>query len=215
MKQFNGTDYDVLYPKTLVSQIDGNWPLNKVSGVLSIDNGGTGGGALPITSGGTGATTVNGILQNLGIADSLQVEIMTYVGTGAYGQSNPNVLNFKKKPKYFYLFAQSYVDPNRGLYMFPTVNTASTSGVAGEPYILYEVYSDLVSAENTYNTRYYLGVRPGNYSDRIYSGGGGWFGNSYRWYSVKQNTDVAGTIENSSEYQFNKQGYTYYILVYY
>ena len=44
MRQFNGTDYDTLYPKTLASQIDG---------------------VFPIASGGTGGTTAPVALNNL------------------------------------------------------------------------------------------------------------------------------------------------------
>ena len=44
MKQFNGTDYDTLYPKTVAAQIDG---------------------VFPITSGGTGGTTAPVALNNL------------------------------------------------------------------------------------------------------------------------------------------------------
>ena len=44
MKQFNGTDYDTLYPKTIAAQIDG---------------------AVPITSGGTNGTTAPSGVNNL------------------------------------------------------------------------------------------------------------------------------------------------------
>lgn len=35
LKRFNGTDYDNLYPNTIVSQVTGNWPTNRLSGTIA------------------------------------------------------------------------------------------------------------------------------------------------------------------------------------
>ena len=35
LKRFNGTDYDNLYPNTLVEQVTGNWPTNRLSGTIA------------------------------------------------------------------------------------------------------------------------------------------------------------------------------------
>ena len=35
LKRFNGTDYDNLYPNTIVSQVTGNWPTNRLSGTIT------------------------------------------------------------------------------------------------------------------------------------------------------------------------------------
>lgn len=51
---------------------------------------------LEIKNGGTGATTKEGALVNLGGA---QIKIGSYVGTGTYGADNPNSLTFDFEPK--------------------------------------------------------------------------------------------------------------------
>lgn len=43
MRQYNGTDYDIVYPKSLTSLIDGAWNLDNVYGILGTKYGGTGG----------------------------------------------------------------------------------------------------------------------------------------------------------------------------
>lgn len=43
MKEYNGTDYDILYPTTLSKFVDGAWDLSNVVGVLDIEHGGTSG----------------------------------------------------------------------------------------------------------------------------------------------------------------------------
>lgn len=50
----------------------------------------------PIEKGGTGATTAEGALTNLGCA---RVELVDYLGTGTGGVDNPNILTFGFKPK--------------------------------------------------------------------------------------------------------------------
>lgn len=35
LKRFNGTDYDNLYPNTIVDQVTGNWPTNRLSGTIA------------------------------------------------------------------------------------------------------------------------------------------------------------------------------------
>ena len=35
LKRFNGTDYDNLYPNTIVGQVIGGWPTNRLSGTIA------------------------------------------------------------------------------------------------------------------------------------------------------------------------------------
>lgn len=35
LKRYNGTSYDNLYPNTLVSQVTGDWPTNRLSGTIT------------------------------------------------------------------------------------------------------------------------------------------------------------------------------------
>jgi hypothetical protein len=87
MKNYNGTDYDTLYPKTQTTQVLGNWDLTKVSGLLDIANGGTGTNSLD-----TFATT-------MGLpSEYVRYAMGYYTGTGTYGESNKNSLNFDFYP---------------------------------------------------------------------------------------------------------------------
>lgn len=61
IKVHNGTDYDTLYPKTISSNITDKGVAN---GVASLDANGT----VPITQGGTGATTAEAARTNIGAA---------------------------------------------------------------------------------------------------------------------------------------------------
>lgn len=115
MRQYNGVDYDTLYPKTTTDQING---------------------VLPIEKGGTNATTGSGVIRNLAntvnslilnaedeilvsahnglagkttlsalatlvssIGDGAKIQTGSYVGTGTYGSSNPCSLTFDFEPK--------------------------------------------------------------------------------------------------------------------
>ncbi len=92
MKSYNGTDYDTLYPATQTSQVLGNWDLTKVSGLLST------------AFGGTGANSLDELALNLGLNNQYaQIATGTYVGTGTYGQSNPNSLTFDFYPEVVFL----------------------------------------------------------------------------------------------------------------
>ena len=54
---------------------------------------------VPIDKGGTGATTVEGALENLGLTNKADVQIVSYVGTGTHGKNNPCSLTFNFAPK--------------------------------------------------------------------------------------------------------------------
>lgn len=56
-------------------------------------------GTVPISKGGTGATTAEGALANLGLDSVTQIEYGSYVGTGNYGSSSKNSLTFGFVPK--------------------------------------------------------------------------------------------------------------------
>lgn len=127
MKQFNGTDYDNLYPAANLSnsigsiqanQISGQIPASQISGLsttpnvsnatgtLAVSHGGT--GRTSLTSGyylvgnGTGAVTLQSPSQlqsSLGLDDYAKIQTGSYTGTGTYGSSNPNSLTFNFSPK--------------------------------------------------------------------------------------------------------------------
>lgn len=80
MKQYNGTDYDTLYPKNTSQQ--------------SLLNDST----LATALGLSGTPTVNDALTaiNTLVAGGAKIETGSYVGTGTYGASNPCSLTFNK-----------------------------------------------------------------------------------------------------------------------
>jgi hypothetical protein len=64
-------------------------------------------GVLPIESGGSGANTVEGAWENLGLNVLGKIEQGSYVGTGAFGENNPNSLTFGFVPKFVIIEAPS------------------------------------------------------------------------------------------------------------
>ena len=146
MRQFNGTDYDTLYPKTVVSQIDGVFP---------IASGGTGGTTAPVAlnnllnglsaitpvgndlfpfkdiSGNTaGLVTLanlikvmgnNGVIttSNLSSLGYSKVQTGSYVGTGTYGISNPTSLTFNFVPEFLMI---TPVNPKSGDVHYYVIN---------------------------------------------------------------------------------------------
>lgn len=120
MRQFNGTDYDTLYPaanlsnsigKIQASQVEGlsiTPDMGDATGTLAVSHGGT--GRTSLTSGyylvgnGTGQVTLQSPSQlqsSLGLDQYAKIQTGSYTGTGTYGSSNPNSLTFDFQPKFF------------------------------------------------------------------------------------------------------------------
>ena len=133
MKQFNGTDYDNLYPaanlsnsigKIQASQVEGlsiTPDMGDVTGTLAVSHGGT--GRATLTSGyylvgnGTGAVTLQSPSQlqsSLGLDQYAKIQTGSYTGTGTYGSSNPNSLTFNFSVKLISL------SQNQGISMAST-----------------------------------------------------------------------------------------------
>ena len=130
MRQFNGTDYDTLYPKTLGSQIASTVPVSAGgTGITSNPslqvNLGSGSaasvfqsaprpgvyGTLPVSHGGTGQTSLAALASAMGAA---KIQTGSYVGTGTYGASNPNSLTFNFMPKLFIISIASHFGKGQG-----------------------------------------------------------------------------------------------------
>ena len=120
MKQFNGTDYDTLYPKTTGAQISGAVPIasggtngtsaasginNLISGLSQItpasndlfpfrDISGNTGGSVTL------ANLVNVLSSDFSTLGFTKIQTGSYVGTGTYGVDNPNSLTFDFMPKF-------------------------------------------------------------------------------------------------------------------
>lgn len=123
MRQFNGTDYDTLYPKTLGSQIASTVPVSaggtgiNVNPNIHVNLGAENTsnifeayprpgvyGTLPVSHGGTGQTSLAALASAMGAA---KIQTGSYVGTGTYGASNPNSLTFNFVPKFVYIIKRN------------------------------------------------------------------------------------------------------------
>ena len=120
MRQFNGTDYDTLYPKTLGSQIASTVPVSaggtgiNVNPNIHVNLGAENTsnvfeayprpgvyGTLPVSHGGTGQTSLAALATAMGAA---KIQTGSYVGTGTYGASNPNSLTFDMRPRILWIW---------------------------------------------------------------------------------------------------------------
>ena len=97
MKRFNGADYDTLYPKTIVEQVEGAYTKQQILTSATAALYGLGASAVPDD---VLATARSLISTAQSTADS-KCKIMSgsYVGTGTYGKDNKNSLTFDKPPK--------------------------------------------------------------------------------------------------------------------
>ena len=97
MKRFNGTDYDTLYPKTKVEQVEGAYTKQQILTSATADLYGLGASAVPDD---VLATARSLISTAQSTADSkCKIIPGSYVGAGTYGSGNKNSLTFDKPPK--------------------------------------------------------------------------------------------------------------------
>lgn len=97
MKEFNGTDYDTLYPKTIASQIPDVYSKTEILTTETLAKYGLTADKLP-----------NDVFQQIktlidntqsSIESRAKIQTGSYVGTGTYGKDNPTILTFPFKPK--------------------------------------------------------------------------------------------------------------------
>lgn len=103
MRQYNGVDYDTLYPKTKVEQVEGAYTQQQIladstKGLYGLDS-----GAVPDDVFSLLKTLVTNAQSSAD--EKAKIETGYYTGTGVYGESNPNVLNFDFPPTYIIIFA--------------------------------------------------------------------------------------------------------------
>ena len=106
MKQFNGTDYDTLYPKTVAAQVDGVYSQQQVLTDATKTLYGLGSSAVP-------DDVFSWIAQ-----ETSRIEIGTYVGTGTYGADNPSSLTFDFVPKAVFMIGTKDSNGVHQAYMF-------------------------------------------------------------------------------------------------
>ena len=97
MKQFNGTDYDTLYPKTKVEQVEGAYTKQQILTSATAALYGLGASAVPDDVLATARSLISTAQDT---ADSkCKIIPGSYVGTGTYGKDNENSLTFDSPPK--------------------------------------------------------------------------------------------------------------------
>ena len=97
MKRFNGADYDTLYPKTIVEQVEGAYTKQQILTSATAALYGLGASAVPDD---VLATARSLISTAQSTADSkCKIISGSYVGTGTYGKDNKNSLTFDNPPK--------------------------------------------------------------------------------------------------------------------
>ena len=101
MKQFNGTDYDTLYPKTIASQIPDVYSKTEILTADTLSKYGLTFDKLPNDV----FQQIKTLIDNVQASAYAKARIQTgsYVGTGTYGASNPCSLTFDFVPKFLYV----------------------------------------------------------------------------------------------------------------
>lgn len=119
MKEFNGTDYDTLYPKTIASQIPDVYSKTEILTTETLAKYGLTADKLP-----------NDVFQQIktlidntqsSIESRAKIQTGSYVGTGTYGASNPCSLTFDFSPKFLIMLNISTLQVSSGSVSFSTV----------------------------------------------------------------------------------------------
>lgn len=112
MKQFNGTDYDTLYPKTIASQIPDVYSKIDTITAETLSRLGLSADKLPNDAFQQIKTLIDNVQSS---ADSkARIQTGSYVGTGTYGVDNPCSLTFDFEPKL--LIVGAVKGANRGWF---------------------------------------------------------------------------------------------------
>ena len=96
MKEFNGTDYDILYPKTIATQIPDVYSKTEILTTETLAKYGLTADKLPNDVFQQIKTLIDNMQNN--IESRAKIQIGSYIGTGTYGASNPCSLTFNFKP---------------------------------------------------------------------------------------------------------------------
>lgn len=98
MKQFNGTDYDTLYPKTIASQIPDVYSKTDIITTKTLSQLGLSADKLPNDA----FQQIKTLIDNVQTSADGKAKIQTgsYVGTGTYGPNNPCSITFDFEPSF-------------------------------------------------------------------------------------------------------------------
>lgn len=189
MKQFNGTDYDTLYPKTIASQIPDVYSKTDTITAETLSQLGLTADKLPNDAFQQIKTLINNVQSS---ADSkARCQMGSYVGTGTYGSKNSCSLTFDFVPKVVYISQPTSI---------------TVQGADGK-YTIYSHFIQMVSGSlegnGLYRRRWDGGVT--NQLNSVVSCS--FNDKTVSWYSVS-NDSIAG----HAIMQMNNSGTTYYYI---
>ena len=194
MKQYNGTDYDTLYPKTIASQIPDVYSKTDTITAETLSQLGLTADKLPNDAFQQIKTLINNAQSS---ADSkARIQTGSYVGTGTYGANNPCSLTFDFEPKFLLFFQQNIIQnyPDASPPLPPIDN-------------VWSLITEGIWANNILNICYENAYRKGCVVNKV-----AW-GKTVTWYSVNLSQGSDGVIENnnniSARTQFNISGTIY------
>ena len=150
MKQFNGTDYDTLYPKTIASQIPDVYSKTEVLTTETLSKYGLTADKLPNDV----FQQIKTLIDNVQASADGKARIQTgsYVGTGTYGADNLCSLTFDGIPKcVIILHNKSWGHNEIAMYIGNQGNP--NYGLAFELFNTTLNWYSVTSAENQYNEK--------------------------------------------------------------
>ena len=137
MKQFNGTDYDTLYPKTIASQIPDVYSKTDTITAETLSRLGLSADKLPNDA----FQQIKTLIDNVQSSTDSKAKIQTgsYVGTGTYGVDNPNQIVLPFPPQFFAIIPETGSQNNH----------YAVIGIPGALSLRYDAYSGSVGEYTT------------------------------------------------------------------
>lgn len=122
MRQYNGADYDTLYPKTKVEQVEGAYTQQQILADSTKTLFGLEMGAVPDDV----LALLKSLVNNAQTSADGKAKIQTgsYIGTGTYGSANPCSLIFESIPKFVYI--KSFDSSHAGFFLPFTLTDSFT-----------------------------------------------------------------------------------------
>ena len=140
MKQFNGTDYDTLYPKTKVEQVEGAYTQQQILANSTKTMFGLDENAVPDDALTTIKTLIDNNYSELSSAlnSKAKIAVGSYVGTGVSGVGHDNRLTFPFVPKIVIIRAET-----SSSYIFPAIFVYGT-----DSNFVFETQSNYIEGAN-------------------------------------------------------------------
>ena len=183
MKQFNGTDYDTLYPKTIASQIPDVYSKTEVLTSETLTKYGLTADKLPNDV----FQQIKVLIDNVqdGVDSRTKIQTGSYVGTGTYGSSAPCSLTFDFVPKLVIIQGTGEASSISNDYKIVALNGINTA-------------SSLFFENLNTNVGWFLMVAIT------------WNGNTMQWYALDSYHEVKAS--SSSQLNSNNNTYYYIAL---